>query len=112
MAENVAVKVEEQEAVRDPLRELNQELALADHYKFKNKKLLELLPNFKKEKADGLAENYRNSIQEVNRKARENTRDESYLMSDFTRAVTEFNDILLNFRTTLKVLKQQIEESK
>ncbi len=109
MAENVAVKVEEQEEVRDPLRELNQELALADHYRFKNKKLLESLPTFKKDKADALADDYRKAIEELNRKARDNTRDESYVMSDFTREIQEFNDILLNFNATLKVLREQTE---
>ena len=109
MAENIAVKVEEQEAARDPLRELNQELALVDHYKYKNKKLLDSLPSFKKDKSDSLAEDYRKAIEELNRHARSNTREESYLMSDFTRAVQEFNDALLNFNTTLKVLRQQLE---
>ncbi len=109
MAENVAVKLEEQEQVRDPLRELNAELALVDHYKYKNRKLLESLPSFKKEKADTLAEDYRNSINELNQKARENTRDESYVMSDFSREIQEFNDLLLKFKTTLKVLREQVE---
>ena len=109
MVENVAVKVEEQEAARDPLRELNQELALADHYTYKNRKLLEALPSFKKDKADSLAEDYHKAVAEINRKARENTRDETYFMTDFSREVQEFNEIILNFKTTLKVLRKQVE---
>ena len=108
MAEDVAVKVVEQEQVRDPLRELNEELALADHYRYKNKKLLESLPSFKKEKADALAEDYRQAVEDLNLKAKDNTRGESYLMTDFTREVQEFNDLLLNFNAVLRILRKQM----
>ena len=109
MAEDVAVKIQEQEEARALLRELNQELDLVDHYKFKNQKLLESLPAFKKEKADLLAEDYRKLIEELNVKARNNTRDEAYLMGDFTKDVQELNDILLDFNAVLRILKKQAE---
>ena len=108
MAEDIAVKVVDQEQVRDPLRELNEELALADHYRYKNKKLIESLPSFRKDKADSLADDYRQAVEDLNRKAKDNTRSESYLMTDFTREVQEFNDLLLNFGAVLKILRKQI----
>ena len=109
MAEDVAVKIQDQEEARDLLRELNQELDLVDHYKFKNAKLLETLPSFKKEKADSLAEDYRALVAKLNEQARMNTREEAYLMSDFTREVQEFNDTILNFNAVLRILRKQVE---
>lgn len=109
MAEDVAVKVQDQEQVRSLLRELNQELDLADHYKFKNQKLLDALPSFKKDKADSLAEDYRKIVAEINAKAKDNTRQEGYVMSDFTREVQKFNDSILNFNAVLKILREQAE---
>ena len=109
MAEDVAVKVQDQEQARALLRELNQELDLVDHYKFKNQKLLGALPSFKKEKADSLAEDYRKIVAEINLKARDNTRQEAYVMSDFSREVQQFNDTILNFNAVLKILRKQAE---
>ncbi len=108
MAEEVTVNIEEKDEARDLLQQLNDELALADHYRYKNKLLLENLPSFKKDKADKLADDYRAAIAAINQKAAENMREESYLMTDFSRVVGEFNDLLLNLDRTMKVLRKQV----
>ena len=92
MAEDIVARLDEQDELRELLRELSQELALCDMIRFKNDKLLANVHRFNDEKAKSLAEEYRLGVEDINEAAAMNMNEEIRLMDEFSNEVSQFND--------------------
>ena len=110
MAEEVVARIDDQEELRVLLRELSNELALADMIRFKRQKLLDGLDSFKEEKTKSLADEYHNAIEEINEGAASNMAEEIAMMDAFTAEVQSFNDLCADCVAALATLKAELGE--
>ncbi|MCR5348242.1 MAG: hypothetical protein K6E59_01375 [Bacilli bacterium] len=109
MAEDVVARLDDQAELRDLLRDLSQELALADMLRYKKEKLLADAPRRKDEKTKSLVEEYRIAIEEINEGASSNMSEEVARMNDFSRSVDAFNAACADYLVGLAMLKAQLK---
>ena len=109
MAEDIVTSVASSEEVRPLLRELNQELALCDALKYKNKTLLNNVPAHNAQKAKSLSDEYHASVDAINESAAEIMDREIQAMGQFSEQVRSFNDLSSDYVFAIALLRQATE---